>query len=227
MIWSIETDDFLGKCGQGKFPLLVSIRKGLNNQVVENPPEGSTQTTSTTTQQPSSSTTTPASSTYWTQWTPSTTQTSQQTSSSTTVDPFSSTSTSTTTSSPGQTTTQNPDVFVCKEEGVFKGFDCATFYQCVFVGEFGKDGSKYRLFTFHCPSGKLYILFVKASKMFDLTLFIYLNLKIQVPYLIRRLCFASGHRRSKVASTSTKADRLQQTTFKLDLIHPPPFLIYV
>lgn len=38
MIWSIETDDFFGKCGE-KYPLLKEINKGLKGSVpVENPP---------------------------------------------------------------------------------------------------------------------------------------------------------------------------------------------
>jgi chitinase len=29
MIWSLETDDFLGKCQDGKFPLLTAINRVL------------------------------------------------------------------------------------------------------------------------------------------------------------------------------------------------------
>lgn len=179
MIWSIETDDFLGKCGQGKFPLLASIRKGLNGQVIENPPESSTPPTSTPSTSTPSSTTSSTSQTWWP--TSSSTQTTWWPTSSTTQSPWwptsstpsstpwwsSSSSTpssqqpsSSTTSAPGEGTTPNPDTYVCKEEGMFKGNDCATFYQCVFVGEFGKDGSKYRLFVFHCPSGNYFFLLI-------------------------------------------------------------------
>lgn len=31
MIWSIDTDDFSGHCGEGKYPLLKTITKSLNN----------------------------------------------------------------------------------------------------------------------------------------------------------------------------------------------------
>lgn len=168
MIWSIETDDFRGKCGNGQFPLLRSIRKGLNNQVVENPPEGQTiPTTSTTTPTTiSTSSTTPStsittsstqpsstSSTSSASSTSSTSSTSSQQTQSTTVDPFSSTTSTTTISSPVQSTTPDPDAFVCKEEGFFKGSDCATFYRCVYIGE---ENSKYRLFVFHCPAGTVF-----------------------------------------------------------------------
>jgi hypothetical protein len=32
MIWSVETDDFLGVCGSGKFPLLVAINSVLTGK---------------------------------------------------------------------------------------------------------------------------------------------------------------------------------------------------
>jgi len=40
MLWSIETDDFLGKCGE-KYPLLKTLNKGLKGTIPPetNPPE--------------------------------------------------------------------------------------------------------------------------------------------------------------------------------------------
>jgi hypothetical protein len=32
MIWSVETDDFLGVCGAGNFPLLVAINSVLTGK---------------------------------------------------------------------------------------------------------------------------------------------------------------------------------------------------
>lgn len=35
MLWSIETDDFLGICGKGKFPLLTVVSSIMRNGVIE------------------------------------------------------------------------------------------------------------------------------------------------------------------------------------------------
>ncbi|XP_069678524.1 acidic mammalian chitinase-like [Periplaneta americana] len=47
MIWSLETDDFLGKCHGSKFPLLRAINEVFNGGVL--PPDEDTTTTTTTT----------------------------------------------------------------------------------------------------------------------------------------------------------------------------------
>jgi len=57
MLWSIETDDFRGNCGNGKYPLLKTLNAGLRGGVPVPPPvekPGSTQqpTQPPVTQQP-------------------------------------------------------------------------------------------------------------------------------------------------------------------------------
>lgn len=53
MMWSIETDDFLGTCHNGeKFPLLNTIKRVLNNMDPMRPAAGNRTTTTTTTARP-------------------------------------------------------------------------------------------------------------------------------------------------------------------------------
>lgn len=47
MVWSIETDDFLGVCGNGKFPLLKVVSSIMLNEVTEETPTTNSPTTTT------------------------------------------------------------------------------------------------------------------------------------------------------------------------------------
>ncbi|UYV73398.1 Cht9, partial [Cordylochernes scorpioides] len=37
MVWSLETDDFRGNCGDGKYPIITEIMEGLNGRIVRPP----------------------------------------------------------------------------------------------------------------------------------------------------------------------------------------------
>lgn len=69
MVWSVETDDFRGNCGNGEYPLLTAINGVLRGNVSPNPTtEGthissSTTATSSTTTNTIRTTTTPSTST--------------------------------------------------------------------------------------------------------------------------------------------------------------------
>lgn len=58
MVWSIETDDFHGICGNGKYPLLNTINKVLNNGAVPSPNPPATTNSPVTTNNPAATTTT-------------------------------------------------------------------------------------------------------------------------------------------------------------------------
>lgn len=125
MVWSIETDDFHGKCGED-FALLRAINNAL---------AGSASTPTTTTISTTSSTTTKSSTTASTN--PSTTTSSTP---STTV--FTSKAPTSTTSSPTTTSTQQITTTtvsvtpaLCTQEGpIANPDDCSTFFICVMGG---------------------------------------------------------------------------------------------
>lgn len=106
MLWSIETDDFHGRCGE-KFTLLNTLNRRLH---------GST-TTITTTKQPSTTS----------EATESTGSTSTTLSTSHATD----TSEGSSTTTQYSTTTTASDEFVCVTTGYFRDPEnCATFYYC-------------------------------------------------------------------------------------------------
>jgi chitinase len=55
MVWSIESDDFLNICGDGKFPLMTAISKGLNGGGI---PTTTVSPKTSTTNRPTTSTST-------------------------------------------------------------------------------------------------------------------------------------------------------------------------
>ncbi|XP_047996757.1 probable chitinase 2 isoform X1 [Leguminivora glycinivorella] len=115
MVWSIETDDFHGKCGED-FALLRAINSAL---------AGSSTTTTTSTTTPSTTTTTKR---------PTTTSTAAPTHPTTVTTTTSTTTTSTV--KPTTTTTSAPSALCTKEGPIPNPDDCSTFFICV-QGNYG------------------------------------------------------------------------------------------
>lgn len=125
MVWSVETDDFHGTCGE-RFTLL----KTLNRRLLNNGAVTSSTTTTSTISPTSSSTTTATTSTTWPWWSSSTAQT--------TLAPESSSTT------PTQQSTTASGEFKCVSTGYFRDpMDCTKFYYC----------DKTTRFAFACPAG--------------------------------------------------------------------------
>jgi chitinase len=152
MVWSIETDDFKGKCHGHRYPLLSAINRvfaesGMPDLPIPPPAPATTPappTTPTTGKTwwprpstPSISTTTAA---------PSTTAIATITTS--TMKP----GTTTTTKTPSVTTTGPTTGFKCTSQGVFPApNNCQEFYECVNDGEGG-----FKTFPKTCPSGTVF-----------------------------------------------------------------------
>lgn len=179
MMWSIETDDFLGRCHGEKYPLLNTIKRTLSGESLPparpNPagsgasstrrPSTTTTTTSTTTtgegekeDEPVSSTTRRPSSTS-TSRKPATTARAVPGSTrrpgaggSSTPKPARTTTTTTTTTSTTRRPADNNGAgeFVCRSDGMFADpNNCRKFIRCVSSG----GSARYSIFKFDCGPG--------------------------------------------------------------------------
>ncbi|CAG9765729.1 unnamed protein product [Ceutorhynchus assimilis] len=138
MLWSIETEDFLGLSGT-KYPLLEIIHNELNsNETADS--SSSTKTASATTTTTSTTTTTPTTTTVSTTTTTTTTPTASSTSSS-------SSSTSSSTTSASEITKED----VCTAPGYFRSSaNCRVFYYCQL------SGIRYIVTKLICSAGLFY-----------------------------------------------------------------------
>lgn len=140
MVWSIETDDFKGKCGE-KFVLLTTLKNGLDTSSPTVPTTSTASSTSsvTTTEQASSISTPEGANTEGTS-----TTTLQTTTSSNTPEETNPTTHHTSTTTPKPTTTQDSGSFKCVDTGYFRDpVNCSKFYYCL----------RNERYDFECPKG--------------------------------------------------------------------------
>nr|QIJ96699.1 chitinase 2b [Glyphodes pyloalis] len=145
MVWSIETDDFNGLCGEGDFPLLRTLNKALRRNIPESTTESSdtssTDGSDTSSIYPDTTSTTEASDTSSTD-ADITSTTGDDTSS----EQPSSDAPPTSDSSSSSPTTSAPDAICVAEGFAANPLDCSSYYMCVHQS----DGS-FRSFQFRCP----------------------------------------------------------------------------
>lgn len=143
LVWSIETDDFLGLSGE-KFQLLSTLRKSLDGA---SPVPTTTLAPTTTTVAPTTTTVAPTTMTH----APTTTTTTLAT---TTQEPITTTVPTTqapTTQAPTTQETNTDDE--CTEEGYFRSTtDCSVYYYCSVVS------GGFRKYEMYCPEGLYYSL---------------------------------------------------------------------
>ena len=126
MVWSVETDDFKGICGNGKYPLLSLINRIVRDYVPS--------TSSPPTAVPTSSTSTP-------------TKTSPSTIDPPTNEPSEATTSDPPTGTTGTEATTLDPTYVCSENRTFRHpNECSIFFICA-------EG---RLFQFSCPGDLVY-----------------------------------------------------------------------
>lgn len=152
MVWSIETDDFQGKCHGKKYPLLTAINEEFADPSVALPlpPESPIVNVhpSDSSSSSSSSTSTSTSTTTSTTTTTTTTTTPRPSTTSTTKAPE-------VTSKEPQHDPINAPNFVCTRDGLQRDpGDCQKFHSCVRVQ--GQDGSTFLPYEFSCPPGTVF-----------------------------------------------------------------------
>ncbi|CAL8130787.1 unnamed protein product [Orchesella dallaii] len=141
MVWSLETDDFKGKCHDEPYILLKTIVNTMNGDGLPNIPDRP-EVVPEDEEGPIATTSTPAETTSRPRPRPTRPQRPVTTTSSTPVETVTSRkprptrpSRRTTTSSPQDSPTSPPvgdsPTGVCTEEGIFPAGNCSGFYQCV------------------------------------------------------------------------------------------------
>lgn len=135
MMWSVETDDFHGTCGE-KYPLLNTINRVLKGH---NPSTTTTTNTVTSTTSGISSSTTPIVS-----------NTTISASTSTTVASIGTTVPSSSVPSSSVPSSSSPNS-ICTQEGYVRDSqNCSIFYYCQ------KVNGKYIINKFHCPENLVF-----------------------------------------------------------------------
>ena len=155
MVWSLEFDDFRGKCGDGKYPLLTKIYDMLNGKLKDHfevPPPIPTSTPPTT---PEPTTRRPT-----TTQEPTTTKEPTTTRRPTTSEP-----TELPTQEPTGSSTQYPEgttiidghLFVCPKQGYFKHpTNRHKFVECLYLN------SHWQIYVMECKNGTIWNDSVKA-----------------------------------------------------------------
>ncbi|GAB6024068.1 Chitinase 2 [Chamberlinius hualienensis] len=157
MVWSIETDDYLGLSGT-KYPILSTIKQVLGSGGATSTTTSGTTTTTTptpTTTTTAATTTTKAATTTKATTTKAPTTTAAP--ATTTAAPATTTAAPTTTTAASATTAVNPGgttAYVlsrCPEgKSIRDPNDCTKFYDCV------EDGSSYRIYESQCQYNLVY-----------------------------------------------------------------------
>ncbi|CAL1299588.1 unnamed protein product [Larinioides sclopetarius] len=154
MVWSVETDDFKGKCGR-KYGLLTAINEEFANPSVALPLPPPAPVTSVPTISTSGAPYSPPT-------TPSTTSTTTTTTTTTPRPVTTPSTTTTTTPSPVPSTSKSPHhdpvetpTFICTQSGLQRDpRDCQKFHSCVSVH--GPTGSTFLPYEFSCPPGTVF-----------------------------------------------------------------------
>ena len=155
MVWSIETDDFQGKCHGRKYPLLTAINEEFADPSVALPLPPEMPATVVQPSNPDSSTSAYPSSSSTSTTTTRTTTTTTTTTTTPRPPPPPSTTSKPSTTTELQHDPVNAPSFVCTRDGLQRDpHDCQKFHSCVRVH--GESGSTFLPYEFSCPPGTVF-----------------------------------------------------------------------